>query len=75
MAEAAAVTADAPVVAMVAVEVTKATVAVAVQVVAMVDAEATASLATSQNAASTVHAKPQYFQGIAAGSKSAAMSL
>jgi hypothetical protein len=62
VAEAAAVTADARVVAMVAAVVTKETVAVAVQVVAMVAAEATASLATSQSAASTAPAKHNHFK-------------
>lgn len=66
MAAVAVETADAQVVVMVAAQVTKATVAVAAQVAAMVAEVATASLATSQNAASTVHAKQQYFQGIAA---------
>jgi hypothetical protein len=61
-AEAAAVTADAQVDAMVAVVVTKETVAVDAQAVAMVAAEATASLATSQSAASTAPAKHMHFK-------------
>jgi hypothetical protein len=66
VAEAAAVTADAQVVAMVAVAVTKETVAVDAQAAAMVAVVETASLATSQSAASIVHVKQQYFLGVAA---------
>lgn len=72
-AEAAVVTVVAQVVAMVAVVVavvvTRATVQVDAQVVAMVAVAETASLATSRSAASTAHAKQQYFLGIAADSR------
>ena len=57
-AEAAAVSADAQVVAV----VTKATAAVDAQVVAMVAVVETASLATSQSAASTAPAKHKHFK-------------
>jgi len=62
VAEAAAVTADAQVVAMVAAVVTKETVAVDAQAAAMVAVVETASLATSQSAASTAPAKHKHFK-------------